>query len=120
MDTFIHSLLTSDEQIYSSITATFEFQEHTGINYQFGTLFATDKRLIWYLKYPLGFKETNIFRYRDIVCVDIDQSLFTFANEVTIRVKSINYGVMNHFFETIQYFSTYIPGIRNYYKMSLE
>lgn len=120
MDYFIDSLLSSDEQEYSSITATFEVQELTGINYKFGTLIATDKRLIWYTNYPLGFKETNIYKYRDIINVDVTQFLFTFSNGVSIKVKLINQGNMMHFLKTIKYFSTYNPGIRNYYKINLE
>lgn len=120
MDYFINSLLSSDEQKYSSITATFEFQELTGINNKFGTLIATDKRLIQYTKHPLGFKETNIYKYRDIISVDVTQSLFTFNNEVSIKVKLINQGNMKHFLETIKYFSTYTPGIRNYCKINFE
>lgn len=120
MDYFINSLLSSDEQKYSSITATFELQELTGVNYKFGTLIATDKRLIWYTKHPLGLRETNIYKYRDIIDVDVTQSLFTFSNEVSLKVKLINQGDVKHFLETIKYFSTYNPGIRNYYKINLE
>lgn len=118
MDEFVNLLLSPDEQKYSSITATFELQELTGVNFKFGTLIATDKRLIWYTKYPLGWKETNIYKYRDIIYVDVTQSLITFTNEVSIKVKLINRGNMKHILETIQYFSTYIPGIRNYNKIS--
>ncbi|MFJ7726143.1 PH domain-containing protein [Neobacillus sp. NPDC097160] len=120
MDHFINSLLSPDEQKYSSITATFELQELAGVNYKFGTLIATDKRLIWYTKHPLGWRETNIYKYRDIIDVDETQSLITFNNEVSIKVKLINLGNMKHFLKTIKYFSTYIPGIRNYYNISLE
>jgi hypothetical protein len=120
MDQFINLLLSPDEQKYSSITATFELQELTGVNYKFGTFIATDKRLIWYTKYPLGCKETNIYKYRDIIYVDVTQSLFTFSNEVSIKVKLISRGNMKHFLETIKYFSTYIPVIRNYNKICLE
>ncbi|NWQ44570.1 PH domain-containing protein [Bacillus sp. EB106-08-02-XG196] len=120
MDHFINSILTPDEQKYSSITATFELQELTGVTYKFATLTATDKRLIRYTKYPLGLKETNIYHYRDIINVDVTQSLFTFINEESIKVQLINQGNMNHFLDTIKYFSTHTPGIRNYYKKSLE
>lgn len=120
MDNFINSLLSLDEQKYSSITATFELQELTGINYKFGILVATEKRLIWYTKHPLGLKETSIYKYRDIINVDVTQSLFTFTNGVSVKVKLINQGNMKHFLDTIKYFSTFIPGIRNYYKISLE
>lgn len=120
MDQFINSLQSSDEQKCSHITATFEIQELTGITYKFGTLIATDKRLIWYTKHPLGFKETDIYQYRDIIYVNVAQSFFTFSNDILITVKLINQGDMKHFLETIKYFSTYNPGIRNYCKNSLN
>jgi len=115
MDNLMNSLLLPQEQILTRIIGTFEMQENTGINYYFGELIATDKRLIWFTKYPFGWKETKIYRYVDIINVDITQSLFTFHNDVSIKLKSINIGNSKQFLETIQYISTYKEGIRNYF-----
>jgi Bacterial PH domain len=111
-----HSLLLPDEQVFSEITGPFELQEMTGVNYKFGTFIATDKRLIWQTKDPLGLKETTVYQYRDLFNVDAAQSLFTFTNDVSIKVKLINKGDKKHFLDTVQHFSMYSPGIRNFHK----
>lgn len=118
MGSFKNALLSPSEHIIEEITATFEVKETFGVNYKFGNLIATDKRLILCTKYPLlGLKETTIYHYADLIRIDVANSLFSLNNDVSIVVKLVNKGRANHFLESLKLFST-VPGIRNFYQNS--
>ncbi|MFJ5717939.1 PH domain-containing protein [Neobacillus sp. NPDC093127] len=107
MNNLMGSLLLPGERIKSGITGIFEIDEGAGIHFINGSLMATDTRLIWFSKYPLGQKEIKIYKYVDLNHVDITQTSLSFHNGVTIKGKWISNGNMKEFLDTIKFFSLY-------------
>ena len=97
----MRSILFSDETIKGRVRGTFEINERTGIEYRFGELLATNRRLVLYTRYPFGCEETKGYKYKDIIEVDIRHSLLMFHNDISIQAKLINDGNDKQLFEQI-------------------
>ncbi|MEW9675188.1 PH domain-containing protein [Lentibacillus sp. L22] len=97
----LNSILISGEQIKERIMGTFEVHGKMGIEYKFGEIFATDKRLIWYISYPFRLEDFEIYSYNDIENVNIQHASFTFNNNISINVKWVNYGDAEQFLKKI-------------------
>lgn len=83
------SILFSDETIKGKVRGTFEVNERTGIEYRFGELLATNIRLVLYTRYPFGCAETTVYKYTDIIQVDIRHSLLIFNNDISIKANIV-------------------------------
>lgn len=111
-----NALLSPGEWIMEEITATLEVNGTFGTDYTFGSLIATNERLRLYTKYPFfGVKETAVYHYCELNRIEIGKRLFSFHDDISIVVKLVNKGNVNHFLETIQLYST-VPGIRNFHQ----
>ncbi|GIO25511.1 PH domain-containing protein [Ornithinibacillus bavariensis] len=97
----LESVLFPGEYIKTKIAGTFEVKEKTGIEYKFGEFLATNKRLIWYTKYPFAHEEVEIHNYSEISRVDIDYSFFTFNSGVSMKIKWASHGDRQFFFENL-------------------
>ena len=95
------SILLSDEIIKGKLKGTFEINQGTGIEYWFGELLATDKRLVLHTKYPFGYEEATEFKYKKIIRVDIRHSLLLFHNDISIKANMINDGNVKQLLERI-------------------
>lgn len=105
MNNLTDSLLLPGERIKSRVTGTFELDEGVGICFVFGTLIATDSRLIWLTKYPFAHKEIIIHQYTDISHIDIIHSSFSFHKGVTMKGNWVTSGDMKDFLQTIKFCS---------------